>query len=409
MTIEKTYFYGHIPIEFEMDEAMQEDILTTFPPPKLNIDDEHIDIQNVATNTIIEARVLLNDFQIHLTKHHKQFIRARFSNHTGTINAVIWDNNGEVDVNKPLLETYSVFDIKGKVTSFNNYKSITIISLSPCEEEINPFSLLPHTAHNLQSLTIELFAYLHELASPFKEISFAAMNRFWSQFRMSPAAKGFHHNYLGGLLKHTVGLMRFARYILKMEEDHFQAIIKLIHIVEKAHKKELWHALKASEQRSQFIWKDTIDHLYEMFEGMVPLKDKMPKYDVVMTSILFHDIGKLLEYDHAGQTYDEFEFLFPTATDTDFEDRKQTGITMDELGVMVGHIPYGLLMLTKIIEDEAINVSIYDLHAMAHCILCHHGRPEWGSSVSRPQTIEGYIIHIVDYLDSRYERTETVK
>src|SRR5690625_5658540 len=42
-------------------------------------------------------------------------------------------------------------------------------------EEINPFSLLPHTAHNLQSLTIELFAYLHELASPFKEISFAAM------------------------------------------------------------------------------------------------------------------------------------------------------------------------------------------------------------------------------------------
>src|SRR5690625_1931610 len=158
-----------------MDEAMQEDILTTFPPPKLNIDDEHIDIQNVATNTIIEARVLLNDFQIHLTKHHKQFIRARFSNHTGTINAVIWDNNGEVDVNKPLLETYSVFDIKGKVTSFNNYKSITIISLSPWEEEINPFSLLPHTAHNLQSLTIELFAYLHELASPFKEISFAAM------------------------------------------------------------------------------------------------------------------------------------------------------------------------------------------------------------------------------------------
>src|SRR5699024_3982941 len=183
--------------------------------------------------------------------------------------------------------------------------------------------------------------------------------------RMRTAAKGFHHNYLGGLLKHTVGLMRFARYILKMEEDHFQAIIKLIHIVEKAHKKELWQALQANEQRPQFIWKDTIDHLYEMFACMMPLKDKMPKYDIIMTSILFHDIGKLLEYDHAGQTYDEFEFLFPTATDAYFENRKQTGITMDELGVLIGHIPYGLLMLTNIIEDEAINVSLYELHVMA--------------------------------------------
>jgi len=82
---------------------------------------------------------------------------------------------------------------------------------------------------------------------------------------------------------------------------------------------------------------------------------------------------------------------------------------MDELGVMIGHIPYGVLILTKLIEKEAISLPLEEIHLISHCILCHHGLPEWGSAVRSPQTIEGYIIHIVDYLDSRYENTESIK
>jgi 3'-5' exoribonuclease len=82
---------------------------------------------------------------------------------------------------------------------------------------------------------------------------------------------------------------------------------------------------------------------------------------------------------------------------------------MDELGVMIGHIPYGVLILSKVIETENVNISLEDIHHLSHCILCHHGLPEWGSAIRSPQTIEGYIIHIVDFLDSRYENTEEIK
>jgi 3'-5' exoribonuclease len=76
---------------------------------------------------------------------------------------------------------------------------------------------------------------------------------------------------------------------------------------------------------------------------------------------------------------------------------------------MVGHIPYGVLILSKIIETEGININLEDIHQISHCILCHHGLPEWGACIRSPQTLEGYIIHIVDFLDSRYENTETIK
>ncbi|WP_085992799.1 HD domain-containing protein [Oceanobacillus senegalensis] len=409
MTNTQFYFYKQVPITYNLSEDEREKILQQFPVPELPQGDEQFNLENETQGNRIHVRLLVNDYQVQLTKTNKQFLKIRFSNNAGIINAKVWDNQGAVDRLLPELEKHTVFDVSGRVDEFNGFKSLTVDQLIPCEEDINPFSLLPYTKQDLEWITIELFSYLSELEQPYRDISFSAMTRFWNQFRIRPAAMGYHHNYLGGLLKHTVGLMRFARYVLKFQEDPFKATMKLIHIVEKAHKNELWAQIQNDENSQPLVWKDTIDHLYKMFYGMMQYKDTTPNYDLIMTSILFHDIGKILEYDHAGKTFEAFQFLFPTATELNFEHRKQAGITMDELGVMVGHIPYGVLFLTKVIEAENIQLSLEIIHLMSHCILCHHGLPEWGSAVRSPQTIEGYIIHIVDYLDSRYENTERIK
>lgn len=406
---DRKYFYDFIPVHVEVTEEDRGQILSQYPPPEMPDLELYFNLDNEVKGNHIAVRLLLNEVNIQTTKTNKQFLKMMFSNNAGMINAKMWDNQGAVEKNKPILDAYSVFDVEGVVDEFRGFKSLTINKLTPFTEEINPFSYLPYTKQSVEDLTIELFTYLYELKAPYKDIAFAAMDQFWKAFRISPAAKGFHHNYLGGLLKHTVGLMRFARYIVKQEENHYQAVMKLINVVEKAYKQELWTSFTENEARPHLVWQDTIDHLYHMLTGMMEHKESEPNYDALMTSILFHDIGKLLEYDYAGKQYEEFQFLYPTASDESVKNRKQTGITMDELGVMIGHIPYGVLLLTKIIEKEAISLSLEEIHLISHCILCHHGLPEWGSAVRSPQAIEGYIIHIVDYLDSRYENTESIK
>lgn len=410
MAITKSYFYDLISVRLELSDEIRQNILTNFPPPKLPTSEEFFNLDNESAGNTVNIRVLLNEYSVQLTKTNKQYLKITFSNNFGPIQAKMWDNDGNLEAAIPLLDEFSVFDVEGVVDEFRGYKSITVQRLVPCQEQVNPFSLLAYTQQDLEELTVELFSYLYELKPPYKDISLAAMTQFWDQFRLRPAARGHHHNYLGGLLKHTVGLMRIAHYILKQEKNHFQATIRLIHTVEKEYKRELWEAIQAEDViTKQFVWKDTIDHLYGMLTGMMQYKDQIPNYDALITSILFHDIGKLLEYDHAGKKYDEFNYLFPTASVDSLLGRKQTGIIMDELGVLIGHIPYGLLMLTKVIETENIQISLEAIHLMAHCILCHHGLPEWGSAVREPQNIEGYLIHIVDFLDSRYEKTEIVK
>ncbi|MGN1401420.1 MAG: HD domain-containing protein [Bacillus sp. (in: firmicutes)] len=409
MAENQSYFYNKIPVRFEVTDEERQAILREFPAPVLPDSEEGFSLDNEVAGNNIKVVLLLTEYSVETTKTGKQYLKMRFSNTNGTYNCKMWDNQGEVNTYSPLLEEHSVFRVDGRVEDYRGHKSITVTKMTPHKGEVDPFSLLAYSKQNMEDITVELFSYLQGLNSPFKEIAMAAMKRFWKQFSIRPAAKGFHHNYLGGLLKHTVGLMRFARFILTNEDNHYEAVIKLITIVERAHKKEIWEQLQSGKIATQsFVWKETIDHLYKMFYGMMNFHETEPNYDIVMTSILFHDIGKLLEYDHAGKEFDEFHFLFPTAN-ADFSHRKGTGIKMDELGVMIGHIPYGVLFFTKLLEAEQIEVSIEDIHAVSHCILAHHGLPEWGACIRNPQTVEAYIVHIVDYLDSRYENTETIK
>jgi 3'-5' exoribonuclease len=405
---QKSYFYDVIPIIYDITDERRSEILEEFPVPALPTKGLFFDIDKEEKGNVVSTRLLLNEMTVQTTKTNKEFLKMTFSNNQGTIQAKMWDNQGAVAKHQPLLESYSIFDVEGIIDEFRGFKSITVNRLTPSEEDVDPFAYLPYTKQNLEEITVELFAYLDELAPAYHELTHKLMKRFWDVFSISPAAKGFHHNYLGGLLKHTVGLMRFCRYIVKQEADPFQAVMKLIAVVEKAHKRELWENFKTEGGGGKLVWKDTIDHLYQMLHRMMDYHEDPLHEDALLTSILFHDVGKILEYDFAGKTYGAFEYLYPHAAKTSLEHRKETGITMDELGKLVGHIPYGALLLTKLTEEIKSELSLEEIHLITHCILCHHGLPEWGAS-AKPQTLEGYLIHFVDFLDSRYENTEAVK
>ncbi len=407
MKLESNYFFGQIPIEIEMNEEEIDYIQQRFPAPELPSGQNVFSIDDQTAGNQVKQRLLLNDYEVRLTRTNKNFLRLSFSNNAGMIQAKMWDNQGMINRVLPLLEEYSVFDVEAIVDDYNNQKSLTINRLTPVEEKINPFSLLPYTDEDYNQLTIELYSYLDQLDEPYATLAKETLFLFWSDFSIAPAAKGHHHNYLGGLLKHTVGLMRIARYILNEQKGHIEAVITLINLVEKSYKKDLYLAYKNNEPLNYAsTWNQTIDHLYTMTTGAMSFKDISPDYNILIVSILFHDLGKILEYDHAGLSHKAFEVLFPTANRESLETRKQAGISMDPLGVMIGHIPYGFLLFSKLLEQFSISLDIDAVHQISHCILCHHGLPEWGSAVKQPQTIEGYLIHIVDYLDSRYENAK---
>ena len=146
-----TYFYQYVPIQYEATDLERQQILSDFPAPELPNSNEFFDLQSEAPGNYVKARLLLNEYSIQLTKTGKQFLKMSYSNNLGSISAKMWDNQGAVERNTPLLESFSVFDVEGVVDEFNGNKSLTINSLKPCEENMNPFSLLPYTSKVLRN------------------------------------------------------------------------------------------------------------------------------------------------------------------------------------------------------------------------------------------------------------------
>jgi len=99
--------------------------------------------------------------------------------------------------------------------------------------------------------------------------------------------------------------------------------------------------------------------------------------DIILSGALLHDIGKLYEYEEDGSISTE--------------------------GKLFDHINIGTRMLFEEYYHPRID-GYYkfperDLQHLAHIILSHHGKQEWGSPRT-PATQEALIVHLADYIDT---------
>jgi len=120
-----------------------------------------------------------------------------------------------------------------------------------------------------------------------------------------------------------------------------------------------------------------LEHKLKMMEvGRFLARAYEANQDLVLAGALLHDIGKLqeLHYEPGGAIYSRD-------------------------GNLVGHIGLGLIMVR-----EAINgISGFppELRSQVeHLIVSHHGTRDHGSPVE-PRTVEGFILAMVDELDTR--------
>lgn len=102
--------------------------------------------------------------------------------------------------------------------------------------------------------------------------------------------------------------------------------------------------------------------------------------DILIAGAMLHDIGKIYEL-------------------SDFPENDYT-----DDGKLLGHIIIGVEIITK--ESENIDNFPKELKSLLkHCIIGHHGEFEFGSP-KLPSTVEAYILHIADTLDSKVKMFE---
>ena len=284
-------------------------------------------INELKENDRVQDIYLCKQKQLCKAKTGKNYLFLILQDKTGSINANIWD----IDLNYEIenFEPNNFVKVDGfvKLNSYNNELQIIISKLIKVDKkECDLKNYVRTSKKDLDKLKNDLLEYISSVKNNFLS---ELLEKIFDAERLEifcehSAGKSMHHSYFGGLLEHTVAVTEICDFMSK--------------------------------------------------------KNKLIDRDILVTSAVLHDVGKLYELSD-----------FP---ENDYNDA----------GELLGHIIIGADLISKKIYE--INNFPDDLRLkIIHCILAHHGEYEFGSP-KLPKTLEALILHFADNLDAKTKMFE---
>ncbi|MGE5372004.1 MAG: 3'-5' exoribonuclease YhaM family protein [Solirubrobacterales bacterium] len=142
-----------------------------------------------------------------------RYLHLVLADRSGEIEARLWED-GETHVLQ--CQSGSIVFFTGEVVSFNNALQLKLTSLRSVEKgEYQQEDFVPAAPRPIADMRSELAGIVAEMKpGSARTLAEAVLKASWFEtFLRAPAAKKNHHNYLGGLLEHTLGVMRLAKAV----------------------------------------------------------------------------------------------------------------------------------------------------------------------------------------------------
>ncbi len=151
------------------------------------------------------------------------YLNVRLKDKTGELDAKIWDNAMEWDQQ---FKKGDIIYVEGKASNYKNAIQISIVKVQKSAwEDMDTADYLPAVKGDVDAMYNALLEFVENIETqPLQKLlqSFLHQEKTAELFKKAPAAKGFHHIYLGGLLEHTLSVVR----LLEKAAAHYPELKK---------------------------------------------------------------------------------------------------------------------------------------------------------------------------------------
>lgn len=147
------------------------------------------------------------------TKRGDPFLSITLGDRTGEMEARVWE---KVEEFSPLFSEGDILYVEGYAGSYQNQIQLTLSHLRVSGDASDPSLFVEATARDIAEMMGSLKASMKVIENPHLSSlveRFLSDRTFISLFKKAPAAKGFHHSYLGGLLEHTLSVCQMVRSV----------------------------------------------------------------------------------------------------------------------------------------------------------------------------------------------------
>lgn len=152
------------------------------------------------------------------TKNGKSYYNLVIQDRTAAMDAKVWDIHSDAIGE---FENMDYIDIVGEVSRFNGALQVTIRRLRKADPgEYDPDDYQPKSRYSKESM----YEYLLKVIALVEEPHYRRLLDYFfvenaetsNAFRYSSAAKSIHHSFIGGLLEHTIGVVRLCQIYVKI-------------------------------------------------------------------------------------------------------------------------------------------------------------------------------------------------
>ena len=165
---------------------------------------ENLKVGDSVNKVMVVAKKVKRDFS------NGKFFLFQFSDKDGIVKGVWWDPAREADsikANDIVRVTGEVQEYQGTIQIRVNYMEVL------AEGEYDPSIFLPSSSRDVESIYSGILSIIADV----KDKDLAGLlnmifsdDQFKERFMRSPAAKGWHHSYVGGLAEHLYDMARIA-------------------------------------------------------------------------------------------------------------------------------------------------------------------------------------------------------
>ncbi|MDF1524804.1 MAG: HD domain-containing protein [bacterium] len=276
-------------------------------------------------NETFDRIFLLKGIDERRTKAGKPYLTVILGTSEGTWDGRVWDM--EMSSLPGFLEGDPV-QVKGSAQRYQEKIQLIVEEISKVAQPVDPRSIYPSTSASEKQLREDFNHFVEGIEEPALKTLMEAMlqdRKISDAFFTCPAAISMHHARIGGLAEHSLNVCRLAHAAV--------AVAPWLH------------------------------------RGLLT------------AGALLHDIGKVLEYEVAG----DFRYTLE--------------------GKFQGHIVKGHSVVEKWISRIPDFPERLALDVL-HILLSHHGQLEFGSPKT-PVTAEALVVHFADDLDAKLDMVKS--
>ncbi|MEG2523395.1 MAG: HD domain-containing protein [Lachnospiraceae bacterium] len=148
------------------------------------------------------------------TRNGKSYDNLILQDKTGTLDGKVWDPNSQGIADYDEMDFIEVF---GDVTSYNGTLQLNIKQIrKACEGEYIPADYMPTSEKSVEGMYQELLSYVEKVENSYLkgvlQYYFVENIEFVKCFQEHSAAKTVHHGFAGGLLEHTLSVVKMCEY-----------------------------------------------------------------------------------------------------------------------------------------------------------------------------------------------------